>query len=652
MPDNLHQSSKAYKHAAIMFTDIVGYTALMGKDENKALEVLARNKETHTQVIGQFNGTLIKEMGDGMLVCFHIATDAVRCAIEIQKACVEKDIPLKIGIHEAEVLFVGSDVLGDGVNLASRIQDSTTSGCITISESVYRNVRNKSGINTISLGERTFKNVDDPIKIYSIVTDKTPGKTEAEPDHSKKTEMKSIIVLPFENISSDPEQEYFSDGLTEEIITDLSYIHDLLVISRSSAMTFKGSKQTIKEIAQKVNVTHVLEGSVRKAGNKLRITAQLIEAKSDTHIWAEKYNGVLDDIFDIQEKVAKSIAESLKIKLKASATQEIEKRKMDNSDAFEQYLFARHKIWQGTKESIELAINSLENNIKAIGNNDNLLVALGLAYFQYVNMGLDANNENLTKASKYIDEAISINPLSSKAYYVKGLIHETKGEVTKAFSAINKSLEININDAEALMLYAFLYGLVGHPELGLSHAEKAIENDPLNPWIYFGKWWNALSNGHLSHQKDIALEMYNIGEKTPPFMWHYGYSLALNNNFEQSLIVFDRLIKEHPDTVYASLARAFYLAITKENDEMIRIINELSAAAEGDHLFAWMFAQVCSYANEKIMAIKFMERSTRDIFINYPLFSEHDPFLENIRGEERFKELMQKVKYEWENFKV
>jgi len=313
--------------AAIMFTDIVGYTTLMGKDEDKAFDMLARNRTIHQSFIEKFKGTQIKEVGDGILVSFPLATEAVRCAIEIQKACIGQKIPLKIGIHEGEIIYTETDVWGDTVNVAARLQEIGTEGCIFISDTVYRSIKNKSDITVEFVEERNLKNIDELLKIYNVsYAVVTSGLNQTIVSASVSPKEKSIIVLPFENISSDPEQDYFSDGLTEEIITDLSHIHDLLVISRNSAMTFKGSGKTTKEIAEKVNVRYVLEGSVRKSGNNLRIVAQLIDALSDTHLWAEKYSGTLDDVFDIQEKVSRSITDSLKLKLTSKEKAHIQAR--------------------------------------------------------------------------------------------------------------------------------------------------------------------------------------------------------------------------------------------------------------------------------------------------------------------------------------
>jgi len=293
--------SQTRQLAAIMFTDIVGYTALMGDDEQKAFGLLKTNREIQKPIIEQFNGKWIKEIGDGIMASFNTVSDAVNAAIKIQEDCnAAKKFQLRIGIHQGEVVVEADDVFGDAVNIAARIQSAAKPGAIYISETVQHNVSNKNHIQTKFVKEETLKNVKEPVRIYEIVL----GKELAAHTQTiiETTSKNSIAVLPFANMSSDPEQEYFSDGLTEEIISDLSRVSKLLVISRSSIMTFKGTQKKMKEIASELNVRYVLEGSVRKAGNNLRITAQLIDADTDSHIWSEKYNGTLEDVFDIQEK--------------------------------------------------------------------------------------------------------------------------------------------------------------------------------------------------------------------------------------------------------------------------------------------------------------------------------------------------------------
>ena len=258
--------------------------------------------------------------------------------------------------------------------------------------------------------------------------------TQVEEKHESKptkvsTLEKSIIVLPFENMSSDPEQEYFSDGLTEEILTALSHIHDLLVISRSSTMTFKGTKKTIPEIAQAVKVRYVLEGSVRKVGNNLRITAQLIDSITDAHLWAEKYSGTLDDVFDIQEKVSQSIAEALKIKLVPEEKQKILARPIDNFQVYDLHIKAQNALLASTEEGFRRALQYINQGLEIIGENEILYADMGQIYMHYIEIGVDRGENNFKKAEECAEKVFSLNPNSANGYYLRGHLNYWRGHV-------------------------------------------------------------------------------------------------------------------------------------------------------------------------------------------------------------------------------
>ena len=641
--------------AAIMFTDIVGYTALMGKDEDRAFQVLDQNVNLQRTLIEKYKGKFLKQIGDGIVASFSSTYNAVICAKEILNTTREKgNYTIRIGIHEGDIVFKGKDVYGDGVNIASRLQEEADDGCICISEVIYKNIKNKTDINAEFLKEKILKNVDHPIKIYALEEGNLDIKTSRVTiSEESKPPLKSIIVLPFENISPDPDQEYFSDGLTEEIITDLSHIHDLLVISRNSAMTFKGTKKKTREIANEVNVRYVLEGSVRKAGNNLRIVAQLIDAQTDTHLWAEKYSGTLDDIFDIQEKVSRSIAESLKIQLSDTEKKNLSIKKIDNLTAYEQYLLARYEIWQATKESLGHAIQILNNSTENIGRNEYLLVALAYAYFQYVNLGIDPNIKFLDMSEELVDEALTTNPALSKAHFLKSAIHETRGERKEAFSSIKQALHLDPSDPDSLMMTAFLCGIVGKPEIGKPYAKKAIEVDPLSPIQYCGEWWVNSSTGNFDRMLEACRKMYNLDKENLLMVWSYANALAYNGKIKEATNLFDSMLIKNPDQFHSMLGKAQRHALNNEKQESLESINDqLKKAAEMDHLWAWILADVYSLIGEKDKAIDYVERATRDIFIDYPFFNTHDPFLENIRGEPRFKKLMARIKTEWENFEV
>ncbi len=294
--------------AAIMFTDIVGYTELMGDDEQKAFDLLRKNRQIQKPIIEKFNGTWIKELGDGVLASFHTVTDAVLCASEIQKVCSDiHDLKLRIGIHLGEVVFEDNDVFGDGVNIASRIQAIATPGAIYISESVHNNISNKKEIITRFVRKANLKNVKEAVRIYEVLPQNIqPASFTNSLIHSTANTNggKSIAVLPFVNMSNDPEQEYFSDGMAEEIITSLNHLKDLKVAGRTSSFQFKGKNIDLHKIGEELGVNTVLEGSIRKQGNRIRLTAQLVNVKDGFHFWSEKYDRNMDDIFAIQDEIA------------------------------------------------------------------------------------------------------------------------------------------------------------------------------------------------------------------------------------------------------------------------------------------------------------------------------------------------------------
>src|SRR5215210_4202282 len=335
--------SQTRQLAAIMFTDIVGYTALMGEDEKKAFEILNNNRKLQKPLIEQYGGKWIKELGDGVLACFTTVSDAVNAAIKIQEACnVSKEFLLRIGIHHGEVVFEDDDIFGDAVNIASRLQALAPVGGIWISESVQNNVSNKRDIKTKFVRAETLKNVKEPIRIYEIIINDTekeqPKTVVAEINIQKAIPEKSIAVLPFIDMSSTHDQEYLGDGLAEEILNSIVHLKDLKVAGRTSSFQFKGKNIDLRDVGQKLGVNNVLEGSVRKQGNRLRITAQLINVEDGFHLWSEKYDRNMDDIFAIQDEIALAITEQLKVTLLDKDLELVTKTFTQNPEAFELYL--------------------------------------------------------------------------------------------------------------------------------------------------------------------------------------------------------------------------------------------------------------------------------------------------------------------------
>ena len=471
-------------------------------------------------------------------------------------------------------------------------------------------------------------------------------------DYKTPLQEKSIIVLPFENISPDPEQEYFSDGLTEEIITDLSHIHDLLVISRSSAMTFKGTKSTIKEIAEKVNVRYVLEGSVRKAANNLRITAQLIDANNDSHLWAEKYNGNLDDVFDIQEKVSRLIVDSLRLKLTAEESRIMKEHPIENIQAYECYMRSRNEFWNYTAESFFQALKYLKRGLEIVGDNVLLYSEMGDVYFGLFDI---LNEEEYRKKAEDIVEKIfKIEPNSHHAHRILGQIC-LRTDTMKSKTHFNKTLMINPNDSEVLFWYGWALSFYwGKPFLAAPLIERLLRTNPFFPWNSLLVGCSYLSQGKMKLALESARNFYQKEPNSIISKSMYAELLAFNQQFDEAIHLFDKIIQQAPDHIFGFLFKLMKYAILGEKEKAIKVI-------EGENRVKWFWedpqmsrimAEGYSLLGEKDLALDWLENAVQRGFINYPLFSEIDSHFQNIHGEERFKKLMKRVKHEWENFEV
>jgi TolB-like protein/class 3 adenylate cyclase len=351
------------KLAAIMFTDMVGYTRLMQRDEKHAKKLRDRHREIQRREIKNFDGEILQYYGDGTLCIFNSSISAVSCAWELQKEFnKEPKIPLRIGIHTGDIVHDEEGIYGDSVNIAARIESMAIPGSVLFSIKVMDDLKNHPEFSMISLGDFNLKNVDRPIEIMAL---SNPGLNVPQPDMMQgkgERVKKSLAVLPFVNMSNDPENEYFSDGITEEILNVLAKIEEIRVTARMSSFAFKGKSIDIREVAKELNVNHILEGSVRKAGNRVRITAQLISARDGYHIWSENFDRELEDIFSLQDEIAQNItsrlAEKLIVKVKKPATQ------IKNTDAYQSYLKGNYHWKTWTPESVRKAIHFYDHSIE------------------------------------------------------------------------------------------------------------------------------------------------------------------------------------------------------------------------------------------------------------------------------------------------
>ena len=478
--------------AAIMFTDIAGYTALMDKDEDAAFAMLERNRAIHNERIKQYNGTFLKEMGDGILASFNTVSDAVYCAGLIQQACEkEAHLNLRIGIDQGEIVNQGKDVFGSGVNIASRIQAIAPEGGIWVSDSVQRNIQNKKGIEIKFVKEEALKNVKQPVRIYAVKVECENIIGDAKANASSngsipKINLKSIAVLPFANMSSDPEQEFFCEGISEEIINTIVQLPDLKVAGRTSCFSFKGKNEDLRLIGSQLGVNNILEGSVRKSGKRVRITAQLIEASTGFHLWSNKYDRELIDVFEIQDEIALEIANQLEVTLLGKKPMPKSREQTQNVEAYQLYCKGRSLYYERGISLFE-ALKCFQSALEI--DPDYALASTGLSdtYVMLCFHGYLSPSDCWTKAISASQKAFKYGPDLAETHStlaVIALLHDRNLE--EAEREFKHSLELNPLNIQARVWYSlfyFTYALNKFKE-GIEQSKIAIENDPLSSYAF------------------------------------------------------------------------------------------------------------------------------------------------------------------------
>jgi len=462
---------------------------------------------------------------------------------------------------------------------------------------------------------------------------------------------KSIVVLPFTDLSPQKDQDYFCDGMTEEIITDLSRVRDLLVISRNSAMTFRGTQKKTGEIAKEVKVRYVLEGSVRKAGNDLRITAQMIDAMNDSHVWAEKYTGTLDDVFDIQEKVSRSIVNALKVKLEPEESRRMSERLIDNLAAYDCYLKAYAEILEMTEDGLNRGVRHLQNGLDIMGENALLYSGLAFAHLQLVNIGAK-HEEDLEKAEEFGKKALAIDPEFARAHAVLGWIAMWKNP-RQVIHHFKSALSISPDDSFSLQGLACCYiQLKGSIAAAIPVCEKLVRVDPLNMTTQWLQGGIHFYSGEYGHALPPWRRLYDLYPDNPIAQFYYAMTLAYLGQMDQAFPIIDRSASSTPENAFTKQGLMLKYAILKDKGDVFREMTpEFQKTCQRDCTFAHHLAGIYALLGDTKEALDWLDTAVNRGFINYPLLAEKDLFLANIRGEERFKKLLERVKYEWEHFK-
>jgi len=505
--------------AAILAADVVGYSALMERDEAGTYQRLLRGrKELFEPEIQRRHGRIFKVMGDGLLAEFASVVDAVECAVSLQRGLFERNtglaeeerIDVRIGVNLGEVIVEDDDRYGEGVNIAARLQQVAEPGGICVSGKVAREVEKKLSFAFESMGDQQVKNIAEPIPIYRVVISDAAPVAQAKP--LSIPDRPSIAVLPFTNMSGDPEQDYFADGLVEDLITSLSKFHGLFVIARNSSFAYKGRPIDIRQVSKDLGVRYVLEGSVRKAGNRLRITGQLVEGTDGTHVWADKFEGAVDDVFDLQDRLTESIAGVLEPTLRRAEIERARRKRPDRLDAYDIYLRALPLVYANTPAATNEALRLLS---AALQLDPDYAAAHGCAAWGYEQRFLRGgfHAEDREAALHHARMALTLGAEDSQALSIGAFVY---GNVTHDFASavgsLDRALKLNPNSALALGFSALIQMFSGRYERSIEDAHKALRLSPFDPlnyhpylalsWVYFftGKYEDAATNATLAIQ--------------------------------------------------------------------------------------------------------------------------------------------------------
>ena len=631
--------------AAIMFADIVGYTAIMQEDEAQASLFRTKLSQTLQREVAAHDGVILQFMGDGALCKFSSSTEAVRAALAVQLEMQQPPlIPLRIGLHTGDVLLDGSSVYGDGVNIASRLESFAVPGSIFISGKVQDDIKNHRDLHTISLGDFRLKNVSQPVAIYAVSNEglAVPNVFSLQ-GKGERAQQKCMLVLPFVNMSDDPGQDFFSDGLTEELIAALSKLQDMRIISRTTSMQYKGSTKDVKTMGMETGADFIMEGSVRKQGNDLRITAQFIDVARDVHIWSESYRGTLEDIFDIQQRVSCKIVDALKLQLSLAEQALLKKRYTDNTEAFELYLQGRHSWKKRTEAGLQGAIEYFEKALQK--DADYALAWAGIAD-TYSLMGEYTNvsrRQYLPKQLAAIHRALELDNRLGEAHIslaISLMLNDWDWKNSEKEYKIG--LELSPNYATGHHWYAEWLLFTGNMEAAFREISIAVDLDPGSQGILKDKGIFYYYN----RQYDKAIDMALMTLELYPgfFIAHRLLSLAYErmHDFEAATRHNELWGKGTGNKWKTALALAQIQASAGEEAEARNILSHLDTTEfEGGNDYRGV-ALVYAALADADKAFEWLDKS-------YKMHEESlcsmkvDPKLDGLRNDDRFDAMLRKT---------
>lgn len=623
---------------AVMFTDMVGFTALTQKSETAAMHLLEEQRKLVRPLFPKWNGREIKSVGDAFLVEFSSALEAVRCGFDIQQTLhelnsnrpLDQKILLRIGIHLGDIIHSDEDVYGDAVNVASRIEPLAEPGGICLTQQVYDHIRNKTELSINRVGSIKVKNVELPIEVYKVVA---PWSFESLKEESPPKER--LAVLPFVNMSPDPADEFFADGLTEELITKLSQIGGLRVIARTSIMNYKRKEKKAIEIGRELSVGSIIEGSVRKAGNRIRVTVQLIDPRNEEHLWASNYDRELNDVFAIQSDVASKVSDSLL----AGFFSGFKRADTKNIEAYTLYLRAMQSYHAGTETSLNDSINLFKRAISIEPSFVRAYAGLAHALVSVVEMRDDA--EIISKEAKPAAlKALELGPDFAESHAAMSMIAAIEDRFGESLIEASKAVEINPNLAEAYSSLGLAQSAVDTIENSLASYRKAYELDPLS----FTNGENLASVAMIAGEKELALEIFmrmkELNPENPGAYIGLARYYIRDQDFVKAQEAIDQAKKLDPDGTGSRVGQGILYAASGRRKEAEEILHDImERESEDTKLFAqFMINSILGNLDESFEALmKQAERHTWFFMVRF-----HSWF-EPLRKDPRYQEFCKKV---------
>lgn len=664
--------SQSRQLAAIMFADIAGYTALMQKNEQKALELINRFKEVLEKITREHQGNLVQYFGDGCLVAFESSMNSVNCAIAMQKAFSETPVvPVRIGLHMGDVLFKNENVFGDGVNIASRIESLGIPGAILMSKTIRDQIKNNSDFLLVSLGSFDFKNVTEPMEVFALANPGfvVPKRGEMQgklKNISKKTVFvrwataftliavlaivswfilgqkkssetiseKSIAVLPFNDMSEGKDQEYFSDGLSEELLNLLSKIPELKVIGRTSSFSFKGKNEDLRSIAQKLGVAHLLEGSVRKDGNKIRVTAQLIKADDGSHLWSESYDRDLEGLFKLQDEIAGAVVKQLKLKLLAIPSTTAS----SNIEVYNLILQGNYFFDKLDKENIAKAIDFFNQALSIDSNDARAWGSLANAISRQSWQNYIDQNSGYEKARHAALKTILLDSTYARGYLELAdikLYHDFdwKG----AYEAYQKALSLEPGNAEIINGLGDSQHPMGNWKEAELYYKKSIQLNPLKPITYMNLGNTLTFSGRYKEAIPYFRKVLELNPDHQRAHMYMGRNYILMGKPELALT--EMQLENMEIFKSFGLAMAYYaLGRSKEADEALKgFTNKYQDS------WSYLLAQLHAFRGEKDLAFTWLETAynKKDSWL---FWVKGDPLLKNLKNDPRYNAFLKKLK--------